>query len=62
MLRQLISAGDVIARSALDPDGREAQIVDEAERAVFEMLERGARGKIGFRTVKSIFAPGGQPN
>ena len=53
VLRQLISAGDVIARSALDPDGREArEIVDEAERAVFEIAERGSRGKIGFRTVK----------
>ncbi len=55
VLRQLISAGDTIARSALDPDGREArEIVDEAERAVFEIAERGSRGKIGFRTVKSI--------
>jgi replicative DNA helicase len=29
-------------------------VVDEAERAVFEIAERGSRGKVGFRTVKSI--------
>jgi len=55
VLRQLISAGDLIARNALEPEGREArEIVDDAERAVFEIAERGSRGKIGFRSVKSI--------
>ena len=55
VLRQLITAGNQIVGSALDPEGREArEIVDEAERAVFEIAERGSRGKIGFRTVKSI--------
>jgi replicative DNA helicase len=55
VLRQLISAGDLIARNALEPEGREArEIVDDAERAVFEIAERGSRGKVGFRTVKSI--------
>jgi replicative DNA helicase len=55
VLRQLITAGNQIVSSALDPEGREArEVVDEAERAVFEIAERGSRGKIGFRTVKSI--------
>jgi replicative DNA helicase len=55
VLRQLISAGNLIVGSALEPEGREArEIVDEAERAVFEIAERGSRGKVGFRTVKSI--------
>jgi replicative DNA helicase len=55
VLRQLITAGNQIVNSALDPEGREArEVVDEAERAVFEIAERGSRGKIGFRTVKSI--------
>jgi replicative DNA helicase len=55
VLRQLITAGNLIAGAAGDPEGREArEIVDEAERAVFEIAERGARGKVGFRTVKSI--------
>jgi replicative DNA helicase len=55
VLRQLITAGNQIVNSALDPEGREArEVVDEAERAVFEIAERGSRGKVGFRTVKSI--------
>jgi replicative DNA helicase len=55
VLRQLIAAGNLIVGSALEPEGREArEVVDEAERAVFEIAERGSRGKIGFRTVKSI--------
>jgi replicative DNA helicase len=55
VLRQLISAGNLIVDAALQPEGREArEIVDEAERAVFEIAERGSRGKAGFRLVKSI--------
>jgi replicative DNA helicase len=55
VLRQLISAGNAIVGSALEPEGREArEIVDDAERAVFEIAERGSRGKVGFRQVKAI--------
>jgi replicative DNA helicase len=55
ILRQLITAGNEIVTSALEPQGREArEIVDGAERAVFEIAERGSRGKAGFQTVKSI--------
>ncbi|HLN49993.1 MAG TPA: replicative DNA helicase [Steroidobacteraceae bacterium] len=55
ILRQLITAGNRIVGSALEPEGREArEIVDDAERAVFEIAERGSRGKVGFRSVKSI--------
>jgi replicative DNA helicase len=55
VLRQLITVGNEIVTNALVPEGREArEIVDEAERAVFEIAERGSRGKVGFRTVKSI--------
>src|ERR1700726_3090378 len=55
VLRQLITAGNEIVTNALEPEGREAlEIVDDAERAVFEIAERGSRGKVGFRTVKSI--------
>jgi replicative DNA helicase len=55
VLRQLIAAGNLIVGTALDTEGREArEVVDEAERAVFEIAERGSRGKVGFRTVKSI--------
>jgi replicative DNA helicase len=55
VLRQLITAGNMIVSTALEPEGREArEVVDEAERAVFEIAERGSRGKVGFRTIKSI--------
>src|ERR1700736_4760072 len=55
VLRKLITAGNLIVGNALEPEGREArEIVDEAERAVFEIAEAGSRGKIGFRAVKSI--------
>src|SRR5271165_4719593 len=55
VLRQLISAGNLIVSTALEPEGREArEIVDAAERAVFEIAERGSRGKVGFVAVKSI--------
>jgi replicative DNA helicase len=55
VLRQLITAGNTIVTSALEPEGREArEIVDDAERAVFEIAERGSRGKVGFRSVKAI--------
>jgi replicative DNA helicase len=48
-LRQLISVGGEIAASAYDPEGREAgEIVDEAERRVFEIAEARNKGRSGF--------------
>lgn len=45
-LRQLISVGGEIANSAYDPEGRDAaEILDEAERRVFEIAE--SRNKTG---------------
>jgi len=55
VLRQLITAGNLIVGAALEPEGREArEIVDDAERTVFEIAERGARGRVGFQPVKSV--------
>jgi replicative DNA helicase len=55
VLRQLITAGNRIVGSALETEGREArEIVDDAERAVFEIAERGARGKAGFQLIKNV--------
>ena len=55
MLRSLIEAGNEISGSAFGTDGRTASdLVDEAERRVFEIAERGARGKAGFRSLKQI--------
>ncbi len=55
VLRQLITAGNDIVSNALEPEGREArEIVDAAERVVFEIAERGSRGKVGFQPLKAI--------
>ena len=49
VLRRLISVGGAIANSAYDPEGRDAhEIVDEAERLVFEIAESGGKAGSGF--------------
>jgi len=54
-LRSLISAGNEISGSAFSTDGRSAaELVDEAERLVFEIAEMGARGSAGFQSLKQI--------
>lgn len=55
MLRSLITAGNEISGAAFSTEGRSAaEIVDEAERLVFEIAESGARGKSGFKPLKDI--------
>ena len=54
-LRQLVTAGNEIAAAAIDGRGRPAsELVDEAERRVFEIAERGSRGKMGFVAVRDL--------
>ena len=54
-LRDLINAGNVIAGNAFTTDGKSAaDILDEAERVVFQIAERGSRGKQGFKSLKEI--------
>ena len=55
MLRLLISAGNEISGAAFSTDGRSAsEIVDAAERLVFEIAESGSRGRAGFKALKQI--------
>ncbi len=55
MLRSLIHVGNEIAGHAFSTDGRSAaEVIDEAERMVFEIAERGSRGKQGFKSLKEI--------
>ncbi|MFZ9966269.1 MAG: replicative DNA helicase [Steroidobacteraceae bacterium] len=55
ILRQLVRAGGEIATSVFEGGGRAAtELVDEAERRVFEIAERGSRSRAGFRQVKDI--------
>ncbi len=54
-LRSLISAGNQISGNAYATEGRTASdLVDEAERLVFEIAEKGSRGRVGFRPLKNI--------
>jgi replicative DNA helicase len=49
VLRRLVSVGDEIATSALNPQGKDTKMVlDEAESKVFQIAEDGARGRQGF--------------
>ncbi|MGB5590581.1 MAG: replicative DNA helicase [Gammaproteobacteria bacterium] len=55
MLRELISVGGEIASSASGSDGRDAaDLIDEAERRVFEIAERGQRRGSGFVELRKI--------
>ena len=55
MLRALISAGNEISGSAFSTEGRSAtELVDAAERLVFEIAESGSRGRSGFKALKHI--------
>ncbi|MFZ9053325.1 MAG: replicative DNA helicase [Woeseiaceae bacterium] len=55
MLRALISAGNEISGSAFTTEGRSAaELVDAAERLVFEIAESGSRGRSGFKALKQI--------
>jgi len=55
ILRKLVSVGDEIAASALNPAGRDAkQLLDEAEAKVFEIAEMGARSVQGFSPIAPL--------
>ncbi|MGB5512698.1 MAG: replicative DNA helicase [Woeseiaceae bacterium] len=54
-LRALIDAGNEISGSAFASDGRTAsQVLDDAERMVFAIAEKGSRGKKGLQSLKQI--------
>jgi replicative DNA helicase len=55
LLRELIAAGNNIAAHAYQPDGRPArELVELAEKEVFEIAEKGARGHKDFVPLKEI--------
>lgn len=55
LLRQLVSAGDEIAGSALNPLGRDPkQLLDEAEARVFAIAEGGAKHQSGFQHINPL--------
>ncbi|MEL7449575.1 MAG: replicative DNA helicase [Pseudomonadota bacterium] len=55
MLRSLIGVGTEISESAFDTGGRSAtDLVDDAERRIFEIAEQGQRRGSGFLSLKKI--------
>jgi replicative DNA helicase len=55
VMRRLISVGTDIADSAFRPEGRNsAELLDEAERKVFEIADQMARGGGGFQPIKTL--------
>ncbi|WP_455380250.1 replicative DNA helicase [Acidihalobacter prosperus] len=58
ILKQLISVGTRVADSAFNPEGRDSRdLLDEAEKAVFEIAEKGVRGREGFTSIKNLLRP-----
>lgn len=57
ILRQLIHVGTEISDSAFNIEGREtAELLENAERRVFEIAEQGQRGEGGFSSIKTLLA------
>ncbi len=55
MLRALVQAGGDIAGAAFSTEGRSlVELIDEAERRVFEIAERGNRRGQGFKRIRSL--------
>jgi len=57
LLRSLIQAGNEIAASAYHTEGRQiSELVDEAERKVFEIAEKGQRRGSGFVQLRQVLS------
>ena len=55
VLRQLARVGTEISNTAFNPEGRSSvELLDEAERKVFEIAEQGARGNQGYHAIKDL--------
>ncbi|MDD5248411.1 MAG: replicative DNA helicase [Rhodocyclaceae bacterium] len=55
VLRRLVTVGDEIAASALNPAGRDVKVLlDQAEQKVFEIAESGAKSSQGFEAVPDL--------
>ncbi|MBU2569042.1 MULTISPECIES: replicative DNA helicase [Methylotuvimicrobium] len=57
VLRQLIHVGTDISDSAFSPEGRDtSELLENAERQVFQIAEQRQRGQGGFTSIKSLLA------
>ena len=57
VLRQLITVGTDISGSGYVPEGRDSkELLDNAEKKVFQIAEQGARGEGGFQDMKALLS------
>ncbi len=57
VLRQLITVGTDISSSGYVPEGRDSkELLDNAEKKVFQIAEQGARGEGGFQDMKTLLS------
>jgi replicative DNA helicase len=57
ILRKLVTVGDEIAASALNPLGKDAKVLlDEAESRIFEIAEAGTRTAQGFVSIQPLLS------
>jgi len=57
VLRQLIAVGTDISGSGYVPEGRDSkELLDDAEKKVFQIAEQGARGQNGFQDMKTLLS------
>lgn len=57
VLRQLIAVGTDISGSGFQPEGRDSkELLDSAEKKVFQIAEQGARGQGGFQDMKALLS------
>ena len=57
VLRQLIAVGTDISSSGYQPEGRDSkELLDNAEKSVFQIAEQGARGNSGFQEMKTLLS------
>jgi replicative DNA helicase len=57
VLRQLIAVGTDISGSGYQPEGRDSrELLDDAEKKVFQIAEQGARGQSGFQDMKTLLS------
>lgn len=55
VLRQLIEAGTQVAETGYNPDGRASpDLLDHAERLIFEIAEQSGRNRRGFQSVRDV--------
>ncbi|MCG6900062.1 MAG: replicative DNA helicase [Gammaproteobacteria bacterium] len=55
VVRQLISVGNRVAGSAYEAEGRNtSELLNEAEKLVFDIAEQGNRGKRGFKSIRTL--------